>query len=703
MKRICQKESAGIFENSPIKDRKPSYGSFLIPKSYHKRKAKRPRKLSRVFLNRTLDNNSSADTIQVGKGYDEFYEMIYKARNKNNQTKIFNNHKNKLMSIRKVRNPSQIFEESLRNYDNRNHNGSIGSVLRLSQKPSIIESQDKIRNNMHNFKQRRIASKSPSIVKALGRNKYHLDFTVKKSPKEEPETITDIISKLTKDLMKNSKRDNLNNLFNLPYEQRGTMIQRKISSLTKIYEDFYTNLPSAIKSDLNEIIRHLQRCVEEETYDYEDICQTFVITPVGTIFKPLAKMSSKSHKMIGEGLLISITNEITKADFSLGIVRRGIMQRLYKDGEFFSGNCLDKGVRHGQAKVKYPNGDTYEGEYFKDERAGIAKMIFNDGSEYFGEFSGNEISGNGTLIDSEGNEFTTKLFENDKKVNLRGRFEGRYLFGLGKAKYKNGNVYSGYFKKSKKDGKGEMKFKISENPEDPDDVGDYNGHFKSDRREGEGTMYYTNNYIFEGVWKKDKPHNGTLVTPEKDEYIGKFYNVKLIGKGKFIHSYGNTIEGIFSRGEFPKTGTITFQDGNIFEGNLNTYQIGKEGKMKYLDGSIYEGEFTSQRREGFGVLVTPQGDRYKGQWSYDTKHGKGIEYIYELQEIYEGEFRNGKRHGKGTLITPDKRIKVCRWINGIIEGSPKKLKDLSMQKYKQKYTKIFSSEKPNVPKVVIHS
>jgi hypothetical protein len=39
---------------------------------------------------------------------------------------------------------------------------------------------------------------------------------------------------------------------------------------------------------------------------------------------------------------------------------------LYKNDEaFFEGN-FEKGLKHGQGKFKYDNGDYFEGNYFKD-------------------------------------------------------------------------------------------------------------------------------------------------------------------------------------------------------------------------------------------------------------------------------------------------------------------------------------------------
>lgn len=49
------------------------------------------------------------------------------------------------------------------------------------------------------------------------------------------------------------------------------------------------------------------------------------------------------------------------------------------------------------------------------------------------------------------------------------------MFGEGRAKYRNKNGYIGYFKNTKRHGKGEMVYVVPENEEFTQDLGKYTG------------------------------------------------------------------------------------------------------------------------------------------------------------------------------------------------------------------------------------
>ena len=46
-----------------------------------------------------------------------------------------------------------------------------------------------------------------------------------------------------------------------------------------------------------------------------------------------------------------------------------------------------KGVREGQGKCKYPNGDLYDGAWSCDVRAGLGTCAFENGDKYTGALS----------------------------------------------------------------------------------------------------------------------------------------------------------------------------------------------------------------------------------------------------------------------------------------------------------------------------
>jgi len=146
----------------------------------------------------------------------------------------------------------------------------------------------------------------------------------------------------------------------------------------------------------------------------------------------------------------------------------------------------------------------------EDLRVGKSLVKFHDNSTYLGQFVNDDIEGNGILTDAQGNKFMSFTSDKDGKYIpskrlYNGAFVKGKLYGQGEIKYKNGSVYNGQLKGSKRDGTGKMTYVRSENKDFEDDIGVYEGQWHRDQRCGEGTMNFTSGDIFKGEWK-----NGTL-------------------------------------------------------------------------------------------------------------------------------------------------------------------------------------------------
>ena len=102
---------------------------------------------------------------------------------------------------------------------------------------------------------------------------------------------------------------------------------------------------------------------------------------------------------------------------------------------------------------------------------------------------------------------TTTLFQNNRTES--GTFIKGKLFGKGEIKYRNGNIYKGHLKGSKRDGLGHMTYYETENKNYPNDTGVYEGQWRRDQRCGEGKMLFDNNDQFSGIWLQ-----GTLLSFE---------------------------------------------------------------------------------------------------------------------------------------------------------------------------------------------
>jgi hypothetical protein len=95
----------------------------------------------------------------------------------------------------------------------------------------------------------------------------------------------------------------------------------------------------------------------------------------------------------------------------------GSVKILFTNGEFYEGNIKDnnremKGVMH------YANGDTFEGEWFKDKRGGKrGKITQFDGAKLTGLFIKDQADGTVEFEDKEGNTFQTEA-DTNSAVNL---------------------------------------------------------------------------------------------------------------------------------------------------------------------------------------------------------------------------------------------------------------------------------------------
>ena len=133
---------------------------------------------------------------------------------------------------------------------------------------------------------------------------------------------------------------------------------------------------------------------------------------------------------------------------------------------------------------------------------------------------------------------------------------------------------------------------------------------------------------------------GTFVYPNKDKYIGNFFNGKPHGKGILYFANGNKYIGHW---------IAEFREG--------------EGRFIFVEGHEYFGQFKKNQFSGEGIMTYSNGDRYEGLWSNSKPQGEGI-YFFANGKRYEGYFENGRFDGKGTMYYADGTIESGSWRNG---------------------------------------
>ncbi len=170
--------------------------------------------------------------------------------------------------------------------------------------------------------------------------------------------------------------------------------------------------------------------------------------------------------------------------------------------------------------------------------------------EYTGEVNAQEEPhGQGKLHYQEGDQY--------HRLQYEGSFVNGWLEGHGKMTWRDGKVYSGEWKASKKHGSGQEKYATG---------GQYEGQFQEDKKHGIGTMCYSDGSRYVGAFVQDKRKGQGTYTESKDNiqdskvYKGSWENDTYEGEGQLVNNHSTT-SGIIS---FTYTGT--FKDGKFWRG-----------------------------------------------------------------------------------------------------------------------------------------
>jgi hypothetical protein len=211
----------------------------------------------------------------------------------------------------------------------------------------------------------------------------------------------------------------------------------------------------------------------------------------------------KNDKKNGNGVFTT-SNSIYKGYFNDGDELNGIFTVSNIDGsEIFEGNLIN-GIKTGNGKMKFSNGDEYTGNWDNDYMSGNGTMKFSDGNEYTGNWDNDYMSGNGTMKFYDGGEYignwvnsifngngTMKFSDGDE---YNGNLVNGIINGYGKMTYKNGDEYNGRWINSNRHGNGIMKYNNGD---------EYIGQWYDNEKDGYGEMKYNNGVIKKGYWMRD--------------------------------------------------------------------------------------------------------------------------------------------------------------------------------------------------------
>lgn len=169
--------------------------------------------------------------------------------------------------------------------------------------------------------------------------------------------------------------------------------------------------------------------------------------------------------------------------------------------------------RAGKAKVRYPNGDVFEGTYNEN---GIRH-------------------GNGIYTWNTKNIDAYADTEEPPLMQYKGSYQFGSKHGSGVFRYPNGSSYR--------------------------------GQFMWDKKHGVGSYTYPNGDVYSGKWKGDKRHGkGVYVVKETSSQLVGTWSNGTLTQGRWVMEDGTVFDGAFEGSTPSGKGTFTFENASVVVG-----------------------------------------------------------------------------------------------------------------------------------------
>lgn len=363
--------------------------------------------------------------------------------------------------------------------------------------------------------------------------------------------------------------------------------------------------------------------------------------------------------------------------------------------------ALVQGQAHGNGKLRYEDGTTFEGEFRHNLRHGMGTLRKSDGTVFQGSWQNNlrhgfgvETSATGDTLEGlwtagllngkarlasangdvyEGEFLKTRFHGIGAFTKANGdRFIGRIARGLangpGILKLANGEVYRGHFVDDNRHGYGTCTFGGAYRYVGTWNMGRYDGHGRLENTVtgeiydgawelghmgGHGTLVFANGDIFEGSFSGGAASGqGTFLYRQSGcIYVGNWKNSRKHGPGQLYFGSGAHYVGSFFKGQLHGIGTFTYRDGSVYHGSFFHGKRNGNGKYTFVNGNIYQGAFAENKINGHGTMAyLKHGHRYEGEWKDNHRHGQGTMHFNDTS-IYVGDFRHDRMTGTGKFIT----------------------------------------------------
>jgi len=272
-------------------------------------------------------------------------------------------------------------------------------------------------------------------------------------------------------------------------------------------------------------------------------------------------------------------------------VRQGQGRYTFPEGQFYQGEFV-QGNFHGKGSFQYVNGDHYDGEWINNQRQGKGVYHFNSGSEYSGSWRKDKQEGQGTLSEKNGNYY-------------QGEWVNGWQEGVGVKHYADGRRYTGQWVNGKRSGEGEFVYSNGDR---------YQGRWQDNKLNGLGRYEFVSHHYYEGNFHQGQVEGaGKLVDPNRFEYVGEFHNNQFHGYGQLVFTDGAMYLGAFS--------------GGVFNG---------QGVFYFEDGGQYRGEWKNGVPEGYGRYQQSNQVSFSGRWQKGTLVNKPDKIVLKVPGKIQG-------------------------------------------------------------------
>jgi len=258
---------------------------------------------------------------------------------------------------------------------------------------------------------------------------------------------------------------------------------------------------------------------------------------------------------------------------------------------------------HGQGKLRYVDGNEYEGEFSNGNRVGHGKFTARTGWTLEGKWENNRPV-SGVHRDADGQIYEGEFDENGKR------------HGTGKLTNKKGAAWEGTWKNGD----------IVDGSKTYPDGAKYVGEFGEKGVEnGKGERVNKNGVTLSGEWKDGEIVRGVLSKPNgaKLELVKNGNQMDM--EGIEVCEDGTKYVGVWKHNG-KSAGTITWKDGKEYKGDWKIIE-GKpdlpdgEGAMTWPDGRKFVGEFRDGKMHGAGKMTYADGRVEEGFWKNDEFTG----------------------------------------------------------------------------------